>query len=97
MKASLRPRLLVLALLFTFIVATWSSPIIKRDNEAAIIETPTKSYHQIIERDVVDLRNTGGSKTTTTTTTATSTSTERPPKPIPTTAPSTNPGISHIK
>lgn len=94
MKTCLRS-FLVLVSLLTFIIATWASPIAKRDSEAAMIKTPTTSYHRIIiERDVVDLHNTGGSKTSTTT--ATATSTTRPPKPIPTTAPSTNPGNSNI-
>ncbi|GAN08640.1 hypothetical protein MAM1_0216c08155 [Mucor ambiguus] len=100
MKSCLRFSLFISLLLIITLASVHASPIVLNNGaleNATAIMTPTKSHPlQIInndKRDVIDLHNSGGGKSTTTTTktstsTATATSTS---KPRPTSAPSSNP------
>ncbi|KAI8082008.1 uncharacterized protein B0P05DRAFT_468413 [Gilbertella persicaria] len=74
MKFSIHSLLLIVSI--TFLVVASASPIINKGN---VINIATKSYNND-KRDLIDLHNSGGSKTTatTTTTTATSTATHTP-------------------
>lgn len=92
-----------LQLLFIVLLAvvTLSSALVIDKRSVDIITEdqyylPSRTYDYYHKRDLNELHNTGGSKTTTTiTTTSTSTSTSKPTKtPAPTSSPSSRPGMT---
>lgn len=93
----------ILQLLFVVLLAviTVSSALVIDKRSADIITEdqfylPSRTYDYYRKRDINELHNTGGGKTTTTvtTTTTTSTSTSKPTRtPAPTSSPSSRPGM----
>lgn len=93
----------IIQLLFVVLLAvvTMTSALVIDKRSADIITEdqyylPSRTYDYYRKRDINELHNTGGGKTTTTvtTTTTTSTSTSKPTKtPAPTSSPSSRPGM----